>query len=163
MKKCSTCLKEKTFSDFYKRSNRKSGYQSQCKTCCRKWVVTNKVYINQYKALYQQDINYKTIKILRVRLNVAIKNSLKTGSAVKDLGCSINKLKIYLQLQFHRNPRGKHEYMTWDNWSRMGWHIDHIKPLSSFDLTDPKQLKEACHYTNLQPMWSRENLIKSDK
>jgi desulfoferrodoxin (superoxide reductase-like protein) len=53
--------------------------------------------------------------------------------------------------------------MTWDNWTTDGWHIDHIKPLASFDLTDRKQLLEACHYTNLQPLWAKDNLIKSDK
>ena len=53
--------------------------------------------------------------------------------------------------------------MTWDNWTTDGWHIDHIKPLSSFDLTDRKQLLEVCHYTNLQPLWAKDNLIKSDK
>jgi hypothetical protein len=48
--------------------------------------------------------------------------------------------------------------MTWDNWTTDGWHIDHIKPLaSSFDLTDRKQFLEACHYTNLQPLWAKDN------
>jgi hypothetical protein len=67
------------------------------------------------------------------------------------------------QLKFHRDSRNKHEYMTWENWSKYGWHIDHIKPLSSFNLTDYEQLKMACHYTNLQPMWAKDNLIKSNK
>jgi hypothetical protein len=52
--------------------------------------------------------------------------------------------------------------MTWENWSVNGWHIDHIKPLSSFDLTDTEQLKEACSYNNLQPLWAKDNLKKSD-
>lgn len=52
--------------------------------------------------------------------------------------------------------------MTWNNYSVNGWHIDHIKPLNLFDLTDPNQLKEACHYTNLQPMWAKHNRSKSD-
>jgi hypothetical protein len=43
-----------------------------------------------------------------------------------------------------------------------GWHIDHIRPLASFDLSDPFQFKEACHYTNLQPLWWMDNLIKGD-
>jgi len=52
--------------------------------------------------------------------------------------------------------------MNWDNWGIYGWHIDHIKPLASFDLTKREQLFEAVHYTNLQPLWANENLSKGD-
>jgi hypothetical protein len=62
-------------------------------------------------------------------LRTALKNNSKRGSAVKDLGCSIEELKIYLESKFLPG-------MSWDNWSPDGWHIDHIKPLSKFDLTD---------------------------
>jgi hypothetical protein len=53
--------------------------------------------------------------------------------------------------------------MTWDNWSLDGWHIDHIKPLNKFDLSDRSQFLEAVHYTNLQPLWAVDNLSKGDK
>jgi len=93
---------------------------------------------------------------LRCRINIAIRGNFKSGSAVKDLGCSIEELKTYLESKFQSN-------MTWDNWSRTGWHIDHIRPLSSFDLSDPVQVKLACHYTNLQPLWAKDNLKKGAK
>jgi hypothetical protein len=99
------------------------------------------------------DIQYKLRSNLRSRLNRAITNGYKAGSAVKDLGCSIDEFKIYLESKFLPG-------MSWDNWSRDGWHIDHIKPLSSFDLKSREQLLEACHYTNLQPLWAEENLSK---
>lgn len=99
---------------------------------------------------------YKIKGVLRSRLNQAIKNNQKVGSAVRDLGCSIEELKKHLESQFKLG-------MTWDNWSKSGWHIDHIEPLSSFNLTDPYQLKRACYYTNLQPLWAKDNLRKSNK
>ncbi len=92
---------------------------------------------------------------LRSRLNTAIKHGWKAGSAVRDLGCTIPELKAYLEAQFRPG-------MSWDNWARDGWHIDHRKPLAKFDLSDPEQLRQACHYTNLQPLWASENISKSD-
>ena len=104
----------------------------------------------------KNDIQYKLKCILRKRLKTALSHNFKKGSAVNDLGCTISELKIYLENKFQPG-------MTWENYGQFGWHIDHIKPLSSFDLTDRKQLLEACHYTNLQPLWWQDNLSKSDK
>jgi len=104
----------------------------------------------------KNDIQYKLSDNLRTRLYHAINNNQKVGSAVRDLGCTIDELKTYLESKFQPG-------MNWDNWTIDGWHIDHIKPLSSFDLSDRKQMLEACHYTNLQPLWSKDNLTKSDK
>ncbi len=109
-----------------------------------------------YKNRLKTDIQYKLRHNLRARLKLAINNNQKIGSAVKDLGCTIPELKTYLESKFQSG-------MTWDNWTIDGWHIDHIKPLVSFDLTDRQQFLEACHYTNLQPMWATDNIIKSDK
>ena len=113
-------------------------------------------YKKRYKEIYKNNTQYKLGKILRNRLHHALKGNVKNGSAVHDLGCTLEELKVYLENQFQ-------EGMTWENWKHDGWHIDHIKPLSKFDLTDPVQFKEACHYTNLQPLWWNENLKKSNK
>jgi hypothetical protein len=86
----------------------------------------------------------------------AIKFGYKSGSAVKDLGCSIEECKKYIESQFK-------ESMTWENWGVYGWHLDHKIPLDSFDLTDREQFLKACHYTNLQPLWAKENLSKGNK
>lgn len=110
--------------------------------------------INEYQNNRKKiDINYKIKLYLRTRLCNALKHNFKSGSAVKDLGCSIEFLRKYLAKKFKRG-------MSWKNYGK--WHIDHIKPLSSFNLTKRKQLLKACNYKNLQPLWAKDNLIKGD-
>ena len=118
----------------------------------KKWKENNS---NHNKIRYKNDIQYKIRSVLRSRLNIALKNNQKTGSAIKDLGCNIKDFKKYIECKWQSG-------MTWDNWSKDGWHLDHIVPLSSFDLSDREQLKKACHYSNLQPMWAKDNLSKGD-
>jgi hypothetical protein len=125
------------------------------------WYKNNKNKIRSSRNDYikfqrKNNLQLKIKDSLRARLRSALKHNTKSGSAVRDLGCTIEEFKTYLESKFQPG-------MNWDNWSRDGWHIDHIKPLASFDLTDRKQLLEACHYTNLQPLWAQDNLSKSDK
>jgi len=72
---------------------------------------------------------------------------------MKLVGCSIDQLKQHIEKQFKKG-------MSWDNWGIYGWHIDHIKPCASFDLTKESEQKKCFHYTNLQPLWAKENLKK---
>ena len=83
-------------------------------------------------------------------------------------GCSIEKLIEYLEKRFYPCPKNyenllEGELMTWKNYKYYGWHIDHIIPLASFDLSNREEFLKACHYTNLQPMWWFENIEKRDK
>ena len=145
--------------------NRKSKWyylnKNDVQTINKEWRLKNKDRLKKYKSSYNKtkesiSVQYKLSNRLRHRLRMALKKEFKSGSAVKDLGCSIEELKLHLESKFQPG-------MSWDNWDRYGWHIDHIKPLASFDLTDRKQFLEACHYTNLQPLWATDNIIKGDK
>lgn len=119
--------------------------------------IKNKSKRNKWlKFRLRNDINFKLSVYLRNRLNSALRGNIKNGSSVKDIGCSLEEFKIYLESKFKPG-------MTWKNWSRSGWHIDHIRPLSSFDLTNREHFLEACHYTNLQPLWAVDNLKKGAK
>lgn len=96
-------------------------------------------------------VQYKLRVAIRDRIKTACRFGLKAGSAIRDLGCSTQDLKTYLEAKFLPG-------MSWDNHGT--WHIDHVQPLAKFDLTDPEQFKMACHYTNLQPLWAADNLSK---
>lgn len=100
--------------------------------------------------------NWKIRKTIRSRFLRAIKNEFKKTSCLDLLGCSISDLRIHLESQFK-------EGMTWDNHGVKGWHIDHIRPCASFDLSDPEQQRLCFHYSNIQPLWWNENLSKSDR
>ena len=73
---------------------------------------------------------------------------------MKLVGCNSKELKEHLESQFI-------EGMNWNNYGE--WHVDHIKPCAAFDLSDPIQQKECFNYTNLQPLWAKDNIRKSDK
>lgn len=134
----------------------KAKYLIRNKKWRTKFIEINGISYNSYRR--HSDISFKLRDYLRIRLNEALFNSQKTGSAISDLDCSIKHLKIKLQLKFHRRSFDG-AYMTWDNYGE--WHIDHIIPLASFDLTNLQQLKKACHYSNLQPLWAKDNWYKN--
>ena len=106
------------------------------------------------KDKYHNDPIQKLISLHRTRLWHALKsqNAKKSDHSIKLFGCSVKDLKNYLEKQFQEG---------W-NWKNHGliWHIDHIKPLSKFNLNDDVEQKKAFHFTNLQPLLKEENLRK---
>jgi hypothetical protein len=71
------------------------------------------------------------------------------------VGCSKTELEAHLQSQFTKQ-------MQWNNYGTY-WHVDHIVPVSHFDLTNPEHVKLVHHYTNLRPMEAVANMRKSNK
>ena len=121
----------------------------------KKWREINKENIKKYKKLrYENDLSYKLVTNCRNRINgfLKTKNLSKYNKTFEFIGCSTEDLKLHLEKQF------KHG-MSWDN--RGEWHIDHIIPLSSANTEE--DVFKLCHYTNLQPLWAKENLQKSNK
>ena len=125
------------------------------------------------------DQNYVTMRRLRRRIFMAFKKSkgIKQESTLELLGCSIIELRKYIENKFV-------DGMGWNNWGSgfltddkgkavrnennrtipiKQWHLDHIRPVSSFDLTDKEQQHQCFHYTNLQPLWATDNLTKGNK
>lgn len=187
MKKCYRCKTEKDINNFHKNNDRKDGKSGICKECCKEYnkeyreknkdklIEYLKIYRNnnenkQHRREYQRSRIKKVLEYeknkrknnvifrlkctLRKRLHKALRGKYKNGSAIKDMGCSLQELKNHLENRF----------IDGMNWSNHGqWHIDHIIPLYSFDLTDREQLLKACNYKNLQPLWAKDNLSKGHK
>jgi hypothetical protein len=152
------------FEDYREKNKEKSSEQH------KQWYLDNKDHRKQYlddnkgniKTVHAKyirdrevwDLNFRLANRLRARLYKITKGLVKAGSAVKDLGCSITELKEHLEQQFQKG-------MTWDNYGE--WHVDHIRAISKFDLTNRQQFLEACNYSNLQPLWAVSNIIKGNK
>ena len=126
----------------------------------REWIAENREEINRHlRERHANDPQYKLGQTLRGRIRDAIKNqrTAKATSSLELLGVDDISIVIeHLEQQFQPG-------MTWENHGPRGWHIDHIRPCASFDLTDPEQQRACFHYTNLQPLWAEENLSKGDR
>lgn len=125
----------------------------------RRYPRNKKKILEWHREKYNTDPLY--------RLNISIRSHIcrivrgcrciKSKTSIKYIGCSVEELKNHLESQFHPG-------MTWNNHSRDGWHIDHIIPIDWFIKSDPDNaLEKANHYTNLQPLWAKDNLSKGKK
>jgi hypothetical protein len=190
---CSMCKIEKDKNQFHKRNGRINGVQSKCKDCIYKYNQSRKVAplkkgekvctkcsikqnINHFfagactkdgrsseckKCCNIRKLNYlhnniekRITENCRGRIRKAITKGYKSAATLKLLGCSIQELKKYLELKFS-------EGMSWNNYGE--WHIDHIRPCCSFDLTKSDEQEKCFNYTNLQPLWAEDNLKKADR
>jgi len=103
---------------------------------------------------YQARPDVKVASASRQRTCRALKGFFKTGKTFDLIGCTPAQLKLHLEAQFKLG-------MNWEN--RSAWHIDHITPISFYDLTKAEEQAQAFHWSNLQPLWSIENLQKGAK
>jgi hypothetical protein len=92
--------------------------------------------------------------VMRNRVREALKRKGKNKHTMEYVGCTIEELRNYLEAQFK-------DGMNWENIG--AWHIDHIKPCAKFDLDSEEEKHKCFHYTNLQPLWAIDNMIKSAK
>jgi hypothetical protein len=114
-----------------------------------------KLYKNSYRKKRRlNDINFAFLENTRKRIWSVLKGYTKTDKTKNILGCSLSEFKNYISSKFV-------DGMSFDNYGK--WHLDHIKPCASFDLTCPVQQLACFHYSNLQPLWAKDNLKKGDK
>jgi hypothetical protein len=161
---------------FYSNKSRKDGVSVYCIQCSKIYYSTDKrkeydrerskvrSKTNEYKEYqvqyqmkvnkekYNNDVTFRINKRMRNTINKYIKRKQKTTNEI--IGCSSTELIEHLEKQFKVG-------MSWDNYGQEGWVIDHIYPLSKAKSED--ELYRLNHYTNLQPLWWYDNLMKSDK
>lgn len=106
---------------------------------------------------YAEDPEFRIRLLLGARISSAIRavGAVKRVKSLSLLGCSLPELRKYLSSLFKSG-------MTWENYGPV-WHVDHIKPCAGFDLSDLEQQKTCFHWTNLQPLFARENFMKGDR
>lgn len=175
MKKCTKCKQYKELTFFGKDKSRKDGYSYKCLDCNktesrqmdkkhldrkRKYYYKNREELIKKKvayndARYKTNVLYKLEQSCRKRLRRAVKLNKKIGSISNLIGCTSEYLKKHLSEMFDEN-------MSWENYGTY-WHIDHIKPCASFDLSIPSEISACFHYSNLQPLSAHENLKKGKR
>jgi len=138
----------------YKKKNRDANKEA-IREYRKAWRAKNKDKIAKqrktYRHSYLKDPKNKLANSFRGQIKRALSGNYKSGSWKTLLGCSIEFCKLHLESKFL-------EGMSWENHGT--WHIDHIRPISSFPI---EELYKAFHYTNLQPLWAIDNLTKGAK
>ena len=126
----------------------------------REWYYKNRKKVKErikiYNKVYRNTLHFKIKDNMRRRIRTALKkdNGKKTKRTMKLVGCTAEQLKQYIEKQFKPG-------MSWEQ--RDSFHIDHIIPCASFDLTKLSEQKKCFHYTNLQPLYPIENIKKGAK
>lgn len=93
---------------------------------------------------------------IRNRISSAVRGTLKAARSQELLGCTSEEFRAHLEKQFQPG-------MTWETYGRFGWHVDHIRPCDSFDFNKPEDQKACFHFSNCQPLWWRDNVVKKNK
>lgn len=180
IKICATCKDSKAISEYSTYIDCRNGKQrvrNDCKVCRvnketernkqnkqkhnehnQKYKSKNKEKIKEYERKRHavkrvEDPHFR----LRTNMGSSIRHALvdyKDDTCNTLIGCSVRLLKVWIEHQFT-------DGLTWNNCTE--WHVDHVIPLSFFNLTDRAEQLLACNWTNLRPLIAHENLSKSNK
>lgn len=132
--------------------------------CLRYWrkywrmEVNKKRRYERFKKRLKTDTHFRFVFNARAYVRTCLRNRniKKIDKFINLLGCSIEYFQTHIQKQFKLG-------MAWENYGYYGWHIDHILPCDSFDLKKESEQRKCFHYTNLRPLWARENFLKGAK
>jgi hypothetical protein len=154
--------KDKTRENSKKRREKnKEAYNAKMRILQKEWKVNNREqYLSKRRKYYKiisQTIEYKLTRSMRGMMWYSL-SGRKNGSWKKYVDYTIDQLKTHLEKLFKLG-------MTWENYGRGGWNIDHIIPIKAFNFTAPSDtdFKKCWSLNNLQPLWEIENIIKKDR
>lgn len=185
-KTCPSCLLVKNLSEFKykyrhcyecqkKMSNDwKARHKEKVAEYNKKYKAENKEVISEYNAKYnienretiqkrtnanhyrlsRENPSFKISRTLRSRINSALKREIKCDHTLTILGCSIQFFLTWLEYCFK-------EDMTLQNHGTL-WHIDHTVPCSKFNLVNEEEQKQCFHWTNMKPMYAKDNISKNN-
>jgi hypothetical protein len=100
----------------------------------------------------RNDINFRMTRILRTRFHSFV--STRGKKTFNVLGMPCDMFLRWIEFQFV-------DGMTWGNYGVV-WHLDHILPVSKFDLTNENEQCVCFNWTNFQPLYARDNLSKTN-
>jgi hypothetical protein len=137
----------------YNREHRQEVYESQKVCRLNKIEQYRKTARDNVRERRHNDLDFRLSCILRGRVVSALRGRSKSVRTMEMVGCLIEELKNHLQSKFT-------EGMNWVNYGKDGWHIDHIIPCASFDLSKMEEQRKCFHFSNLQPLWAVDNIRK---
>lgn len=126
-----------------------------------KWAKENRqAALERFRERYRTDPAFNLAIKVRRRIHMALRNGYRgvrrTDRVIDMLGCSYDELKAHIEKQFTKG-------MAWDQCFNGEIHLDHIRPCAQFDLSDADAQRECFHFTNLRPLWAKDNIRKSAK
>jgi hypothetical protein len=161
---CRDARRKKSFAKFSRSEKGKQNQKRYAQTEKRK--LWHKSWSRKYFPGYNKkkrltDPQFRIATSLRARLGSFVRGKTKQAPTQNYLGCTWAELRAWLEKQFQPG-------MSWENYGRMGWHIDHKRPMASSQLVNENgtlneaEIAAAMHHTNLQPLWYWQNASKSD-
>lgn len=170
---CTRCvqpsLPDRTLCEYHRKEHQQSAQDRKVniaeykKSICsvereRKRSTVYKDVRNAYRrAKKASDPAWAMADRLRKRIGRAIRDyapGMKLRQTGDYLGCTMDEFMLHIESQFV-------DGMSWNN--RHLWHLDHIKPCAKFNLMDPEDQRKCFHYTNLKPLWAKDNIAKLDR
>ena len=115
-----------------------------------------------HKHKMQNNVQYVISQRLRGRLCAAFKRMIggvkanKRNKSFDLIGCTGEEFSAHFKSKFTKG-------MSWKKFLAGEIHIDHIKPCAFFDLAKESEQRKCFHYSNLQPLWAKDNLSKGAK